>query len=95
MTVTGTSIVGIPACANGAFINDVLRGQWGWEGYVVSDCSAIANVLATHHYVETPEAAAEVCMAAGEYALQRVRRITALDSYSARVCRYGRRVRVQ
>ena len=66
VTVTGTSVINIPSCANGAFINEVLRGQWGWDGYVVSDCSAINNVLATHHYVETLEAAAEVCMAAGE-----------------------------
>ena len=61
-------MVGIPSCANGAFINGVLRDQWGWDGYVVSDCSAIQNVFLTHNYVLTFEAAAEVCMAAGEEA---------------------------
>ena len=69
VTVTGTNVIGIPSCANSAFINDVLRTQWSWEGYVVSDCSAINNVFATHHYVETLEAAAEVCMAAGNCSL--------------------------
>jgi hypothetical protein len=32
---------GIPSCTDGAFQNDVMRGQWGWDGFIVSDCGAV------------------------------------------------------
>ncbi|RFU42558.1 glycosyl hydrolase [Actinomadura logoneensis] len=28
---------GLPSCSNGPLLNDVLRGQWGFRGFVVSD----------------------------------------------------------
>jgi beta-glucosidase-like glycosyl hydrolase len=31
---------GIPSCAH-PFNNQVLREEWGWDGFIVSDCSAI------------------------------------------------------
>ena len=34
---------GRPSCANGAFQNDVLRKQWGWDGFIVSDCGALED----------------------------------------------------
>ena len=30
------SVNGLPACGNGRLLNDVLRKQWGFEGFVVS-----------------------------------------------------------
>src|SRR3954463_3532838 len=34
-------IDGEPACANTHLLADLLRGEWGFTGYVVSDCGAI------------------------------------------------------
>jgi beta-glucosidase len=53
------SINGVPACANQFLLQDQLRGKWGFQGYVVSDCDAVTNISRDHHYVKTlPEAAA-------------------------------------
>ncbi len=32
---------GIPCCANKFLLTDLLRDEWGFDGYVVSDCGAI------------------------------------------------------
>jgi len=53
------SINGEPACASQFLLQDQLRGKWGFQGYVVSDCDAVRNVSNDHHYVKTvPEAVA-------------------------------------
>lgn len=44
-------IDGVPSHANGWLINDVLRGEWGFDGVLVSDYFAI-DELATLHHVE-------------------------------------------
>jgi beta-glucosidase len=50
---------GKPACANDMLLKDVLRGEWGFPGYVVSDCGAIDDIYLRHKTVQTaPEAAA-------------------------------------
>ena len=53
------SIDGQPACANEFLLKDELRGAWRFDGFVVSDCDAVADIWRGHHYVKTlPEAAA-------------------------------------
>jgi beta-glucosidase len=53
------SINGEPACANEFLLQDQLRGKWAFQGYVVSDCGAVHNILDGHHYKPTqPEASA-------------------------------------
>jgi beta-glucosidase len=38
---------------------DILRGEWGFGGYVVSDCGAIYDIYQFHKFVKTePEASA-------------------------------------
>jgi len=37
------NVNGVPSCANGAFLNGVLRDAWGWQGFVISDCGAIKD----------------------------------------------------
>jgi len=61
------AIDGVPACANSFLLTDLLRKQWGFEGYVVSDCGAIHNIWGQreHHYVATPEEAAADAVKAG------------------------------
>jgi beta-glucosidase len=53
------SINGQPACANEFLLDDQLRGKWGFQGYVVSDCGAITDIFAGHHFTKSqPEASA-------------------------------------
>ncbi len=61
------SVDGIPACASSFLLTDLLRKQWGFEGYVVSDCGAIHNIWGRqeHHYVNTAEEAAACAVKAG------------------------------
>jgi beta-glucosidase len=49
------SVDGQPACANTRLLQDILRKQWGFGGYVVSDCGAIGDIYANHKFVATPE----------------------------------------
>ena len=61
------AIYGVPACADAFLLTDILRRQWGFEGYIVSDCDAIHNIWnqRDHHYVATPEEAAASAVKAG------------------------------
>jgi beta-glucosidase len=52
-------INGQPACANDFLLVDQLRGKWGFQGYVVSDCDAVSDIFHTHNYTPgMPEAIA-------------------------------------
>jgi beta-glucosidase len=59
------AVFGQPACANSQLLTDILRRQWGFNGYIVSDCGAIEDIFAHHHYANTPEAAAAAAVKAG------------------------------
>jgi len=51
--------LGEACCGSSQLLNTILRDEWGFEGYVVSDCGAIRDIYSYHHVVETsPEAAA-------------------------------------
>lgn len=43
----------VPSNANPFLLNDLLRRKWGFEGYVVSDCGAIFDMLYGHHFFKT------------------------------------------
>lgn len=47
---------GEPACASKLLLEDILRGEWGFQGYVVSDCGAIRDIYTEHRTAPTPEA---------------------------------------
>ncbi|MCL1964652.1 MAG: glycoside hydrolase family 3 C-terminal domain-containing protein [Firmicutes bacterium] len=50
---------GEPACGSKTLLLDILRGKWGFEGHVVSDCWAIRDFHTQHHVTDTaPESAA-------------------------------------
>jgi beta-glucosidase len=59
------SVSGKPACANPFLLTDILRRQWRFNGYIVSDCGAINDIHANHKFVTTPEEAAAVAVKAG------------------------------
>ncbi len=55
-------INGVPCCANKELLEDVFRGQWGFQGHVVSDCGAIQDFHEGHHVTDTPEESAAMAM---------------------------------
>ena len=58
------AIDGAPACANTMLLRDHLRDAWGFDGYVVSDCAAAADIFTGHHYApDMPHAAADAVKA--------------------------------
>ena len=59
------SLNGQPACANTFLLEDHLRHDWGFQGYVVSDCGAIADVFGGHHFAPTAEQGVAVSFQAG------------------------------
>lgn len=61
------AIDGAPACANAPLLQGILRETWGFDGYVVSDCDAVANIYRAHEhgYTQTPEAGVAVAFRAG------------------------------
>jgi len=44
------SVGGFPACANEDLLMKTLRGEWKFQGYVVSDCGAIRDIYNGHRY---------------------------------------------
>ena len=44
------AIDGAPACANSMLLSDHLRRDWHFDGYVVSDCAAVADVSNGHKF---------------------------------------------
>lgn len=55
---------GVPATANGALLNGVLRAEWGFDGLVVSDWNAV-NELIVHGLCEDSRSAAAEAALAG------------------------------
>lgn len=55
---------GVPAHASKHLMTDILKGEWGFEGFVVSDYTGI-NEMIMHGYAENEEHAAELSMNAG------------------------------
>jgi beta-glucosidase len=59
------SIDGAPACANTMLLKDHLRDAWHFDGYVVSDCAAVADVFDGHRYAPDMAHAAADAVKAG------------------------------
>jgi beta-glucosidase-like glycosyl hydrolase len=45
----------VPSCANDGLLTDVARGEWGFDGYITSDCDADGDVIGAHHYLNHTE----------------------------------------
>jgi len=59
------SVDGQPACANTMLLEDRLRKDWGFTGYVTSDCAAITDISVGHRYSPDLEHAAVAAVRAG------------------------------
>ncbi|XP_067675255.1 uncharacterized protein [Haliotis asinina] len=58
-------INGVPACANKKLLTDILRTEWGFKGYVISDEGAIENIISQHHYLNNTVDTVAACVKAG------------------------------
>ena len=59
------SINGEPGCANQFLLQDQLRGKWGFQGYVVSDCDAVKDIFTGHHFRPTQAESAAISVVRG------------------------------
>ncbi len=58
-------LYGEACCASPFLLSNVLREEWGFDGYVVSDCGAIFDIYAHHKIVKTPAEAAALAIKSG------------------------------
>ncbi|MBV8502331.1 MAG: glycoside hydrolase family 3 C-terminal domain-containing protein [Paucibacter sp.] len=58
-------INGEPACASQSLLVKTLRQDWGFTGYVVSDCDAVIDISAHHKYAVDAAAGAAAALKAG------------------------------
>ena len=56
---------GASASANPRLLQDILRKQWGFDGYTVSDCDAVEDIYKQHKIVQTAEQAAALAVKSG------------------------------
>lgn len=59
------SIDGVPCTANGSLLNDMLRDDWKFRGFTVSDLYSIEGLYETHHVAPTMTDAAAMALNAG------------------------------
>jgi beta-glucosidase len=59
------AVNGQPACASEFLLQDQLRGKWGFQGYVVSDCGAVRDIFAGHHYRPTQAQSSAISLERG------------------------------
>lgn len=56
---------GEPCCANKVLMEDILRGEWDFQGHYVSDCWAIRDFHTRHMVTDTAEESAALALKTG------------------------------
>jgi len=59
------AVNGIPCTADKLLLTDILRTEWGFNGYVVSDCGAPELMVSNHKYARNKTEAAKLALDAG------------------------------
>ena len=59
------SVNGTPCAVNKLLLTDILRGQWGFDGFVVSDLAGVKHLMDGHHLTTKPEEAVALALLAG------------------------------
>ncbi len=60
-----SALNGVPCCVNDRLINEILRDQWGFDGYFVSDCKALRDIAKNHKYTESHKETAALALKTG------------------------------
>jgi len=58
-------LLGEPCCASKLLLGEILRGQWGFQGHVVSDCWALNDIHANHKVTQDAAESAALALKAG------------------------------
>ena len=58
-------VLGEPACASKLLLQEILRGEWGFTGHVVSDCWALSDIHGGHQYTAGPVETAALALKNG------------------------------
>ena len=58
-------VYGKAACGSDLLLQQLLRDQWKFPGFVVSDCGAVEDIYARHRIVSTADSAAAIAVKAG------------------------------
>jgi len=56
---------GEACCGSPGLLGNILREEWGFKGYIVSDCEAITDIYKFHKIVPTPEEASALAVKSG------------------------------
>lgn len=56
---------GVPVTGSDYFLTQILRKEWGFKGYVVSDSEAVEFIRTKHRIAKTPEEAVAISVNAG------------------------------
>ncbi|MGB5512590.1 MAG: glycoside hydrolase family 3 C-terminal domain-containing protein [Woeseiaceae bacterium] len=59
------AVYGDPSCASSFLLQDLLKDEWGFEGYIVSDCGALGDIHKGHKMVGTAAEAAAIALEKG------------------------------
>jgi beta-glucosidase-like glycosyl hydrolase len=59
------SVNGVPMCGSTKLMRDTARKQWGFDGYIVTDCHAVENMYENEHWVANATVAAAAALIAG------------------------------
>lgn len=57
--------LGEPCCAQNTLLKRILRDEWKFPGYVVSDCGAVYDIYKSHKAADGPAAASAMTVKAG------------------------------
>lgn len=59
------AVNGEACCGSKTLLTDILREKWGFDGYVVSDCGAIADIHMNHGITKNAEESAALALTSG------------------------------
>lgn len=59
------AVYGLPCSCSPFLLHDILREKWGFDGYVVSDCGAIKDIVYNHKTYKSPTLAVAKAVEAG------------------------------
>ena len=59
------AVNGVPCHENRRMLTDILRDEWGFDGYVVSDCGGVSSLWDSHHKEPDEVSAAAAALNAG------------------------------